>query len=265
MNVLFLGGNRFVGKALAERFVSFGYKVTVFNRQGTGPKGVKVIQGDRNEKGSLSKIPFIDFDIVIDFCLFKPEQLELMKEYIFPINKYIFISSASVGREEWGAYGKEKEDCEALVKEYFDNFTIIRPPYIDGPNSHRARTAQIINQIENGKPVTIDGDGNYVFNVTWVDDVVMFLSKIVESKWFNNDVIELACSEQYTMNEYIQMIAEYLDKPFVTAIDSKPFWAPAHDLGVKPNQFSIDFKPVTEKLDDFYQWYKTNGIKKYGY
>ena len=63
MNVLFLGGNRFVGKALAERFLSFGYNVTVFNRQGTGPKGVKVIQGDRNQKGSLSKIPFIDFDI----------------------------------------------------------------------------------------------------------------------------------------------------------------------------------------------------------
>ena len=79
MNVLFLGGNRFVGKALAERFVSFGYNVTVFNRQGTGPKGVKVIQGDRNEKGSLSKIPFIDFDIVIDFCLFKHSSAQRLR------------------------------------------------------------------------------------------------------------------------------------------------------------------------------------------
>jgi len=265
MKVLFLGGNRFVGKALAERFIGFGYEVTVFNRQGTGPKGATIIQGDRNSRGDMTKIPFIDFDTVIDFCLFKPEQLELMKNYIFPVTKYIFISSASVGREEWGAYGKEKEECEALVKDYFYNFTIIRPPYIDGPNSHRARTAQIINQIENGLPVTIDGDGEYVFNVTWVDDVVMFISKVVESNWYNNDVIKLACAEQYTMNEYIQIIAKFLDKTYETAFDSKPFWAPANDLGVAPNQFSIDFKPVTEKLEDFYQWYKTYGINKYGY
>lgn len=265
MKVLFIGGNRFVGKALAERFIDFKMDVTVFNRKGTGPKGAEIIKGDRNNKGDLEKVKFINYDIVIDFCLFKPEQFELFREYIFPIQKYIFISSASVGRPEWGAYGTEKEDCEALVKDYFRNFIIVRPPYIDGPNSHRARTSQIINQIENNIPVTIAGDGEYTFNITWVDDVVRFLSHIVESNWFNNEVVELGNAEQFTMKEYIKLIADFLGKDYEIAYDSKPFWAPAYDLGVEKNDHSHNFKPVSEKLQELYDWYNEIGKEKYGY
>ena len=265
MKILFIGGNRFVGKALAERFIGFKYDVTVFNRKGIGPEGATVIQGDRNIKGDLQKIPFAEFDIVIDFCLFKPEQFEMFREFIFPFQKYIFISSGSVGRPEWGAYGTEKEECEALVKEYFNNFITVRPPYIDGPNSHRARTAQILNQIENNTPVTIAGNGEYTFNITWVDDVVRFLSHIVESNWYNNDVVELGNPEQFTMNEYIAIVAAFLGKDYEVEYNSKSFWAPAYDLGVKENEHSHNFKPVNEKIQELYDWYNKIGKEKYGY
>ena len=50
--VLILGGNRFVGKALAKKIVwEYRYNfVDVFNRSGTGPWGTNIIQGDRNNR-----------------------------------------------------------------------------------------------------------------------------------------------------------------------------------------------------------------------
>ena len=67
------------------------------------------------------------------------------------------------------------------------------------------------------------------------------------------------------MKEYIKIIADFLSKDYQIAFDSKPFWAPAYDLGVKENEHSYNFKPVNEKLQELYDWYNKIGKQKYGY
>ena len=67
--ILILGGNRFVGLQLSKVLQS-NYQITVFNRKGTGGEGVNIIQGDRNNENDIQNIPFSDFEIVWDFCLF---------------------------------------------------------------------------------------------------------------------------------------------------------------------------------------------------
>ena len=57
MNIFVFGGNRFVGKALTEKLLE-DHKVTVFNRQGTGPEGVQIIEGDRNDFSTMSPTNF---------------------------------------------------------------------------------------------------------------------------------------------------------------------------------------------------------------
>jgi nucleoside-diphosphate-sugar epimerase len=47
MKILIVGGNRFIGKGLADKLCP-GHSVTVFNRSGNGPENVSIIQGDRN-------------------------------------------------------------------------------------------------------------------------------------------------------------------------------------------------------------------------
>ncbi len=50
MNILIIGGNRFMGKQLSIELVTMNNEVDVFNRSGTGTLGVNIIQGDRNNR-----------------------------------------------------------------------------------------------------------------------------------------------------------------------------------------------------------------------
>ena len=264
MNIFVFGGNRFVGKALTERLLK-NNSVTIFNRSGTGPEGANIIKGDRNIVSDLHNIEFDSYDLIIDFCLFKAEQFHKFAHLIQDNQKYIFISSASVGREQWGKYGTDKEECERLILEKFSKVKIIRPPYIDGENSHRARTAQIINQIENNKPVTIAGDGNYYINIVWVDDVVDFLDKLSLETDYSPEVIELANPRNYLMLEYIDVIASQLGKEYTIQDHSDKFWAPAYDLDMMYSMYTEEFNLVVSKIPKFLEWYNTKGKIKYGY
>ena len=63
MTILIIGGNRFVGKLLAEALTKLNHKVTVFNRKGTSPEGCLIIKGDRNNLEDLKQINFAHFDL----------------------------------------------------------------------------------------------------------------------------------------------------------------------------------------------------------
>ena len=51
--VLVTGGNRGIGRAIAERFVADGYKVAVTARSGEGPEGTLTVRADVTDSASL--------------------------------------------------------------------------------------------------------------------------------------------------------------------------------------------------------------------
>ena len=51
--VLVTGGNRGIGRAIAERFVSAGYKVAVTARSGEGPEGTLTVRADVTDAGAI--------------------------------------------------------------------------------------------------------------------------------------------------------------------------------------------------------------------
>ncbi|GAB2522786.1 beta-ketoacyl-ACP reductase [Microbacterium petrolearium] len=51
--VLVTGGNRGIGRAIAERFVREGHRVAVTGRSGEGPEGVLTVHADVNDGASL--------------------------------------------------------------------------------------------------------------------------------------------------------------------------------------------------------------------
>ena len=91
MKILIIGGNRFVGKSLTTELISRNNDVDIFNRRGLGPSNINVIKGDRNNISDLKKIDFKLYDCIVDMCLYKLEQFELIKKLILDYTNFIFV------------------------------------------------------------------------------------------------------------------------------------------------------------------------------
>lgn len=98
MNLLILGGTRFLGRALVEEALAQGDEVTLFNRGLSGPAlfpHLEHIRGDRN--GGLEGLHGRTWDAVIDTCGYVPRLVgDAARLLADAVDLYTFISSISV-------------------------------------------------------------------------------------------------------------------------------------------------------------------------
>lgn len=159
MNVLIIGGTRFVGRHIADAFVAHGHDVTLFNR-GSHPAvhtDLEQVHGDR-----ARDLPLLDgrtWDAVIDTSGYLPGVVEISTRYFAErTRQYVFVSTVSVYDHERtsgpaedapllelppdadpGAYSDEhygalKVLCERQVRNVFgDRAVILRPGLVAGP------------------------------------------------------------------------------------------------------------------------------------
>lgn len=211
MQVLIIGGPRFVGYALTEALLKNKHTVTYFNRGKTNPElfpEVEKIRGDRD--GEIRKIGNKTFDVVIDTCGYLPRIVKQSVDYLKEkTTYYVFISSVSVysatslipkrdetsevfeledktTEEIMGApnnYGGLKVLCERLVQETFGEKTIIiRPGYIIGPNDPTHRFTYWPVRIRKGGNMLAPGDKPCNLQVVDVRDLAEFTVKLLEHK-----------------------------------------------------------------------------------
>jgi nucleoside-diphosphate-sugar epimerase len=180
MKILVLGGNRFMGKEVCKRIVSTSIPphLTIFNRSGTSPTDkAAVIQGDRNNIADLKLIDWESVDVVVDMCLYKLDQFELILPMIKD-KKYIFISSIAAldNMSFLGEYGKQKRLIEeVLIKEKSRNRIIIRPSYVlssPGVVSHHVRDQYYLDCLFNNEHIEVDGNGDAKLGFVFASDVV---------------------------------------------------------------------------------------------
>jgi 2'-hydroxyisoflavone reductase len=115
--VLVVGGSYFVGRVFVEELLKAGgYEIHVLNR-GRIPirkEGVREHTSDRHDLARLKEaLPRLSWDVVVDFCAYKPEDVEIMlralqgghrdgdtADSVSPhraaVGQYIYISTASV-------------------------------------------------------------------------------------------------------------------------------------------------------------------------
>jgi 2'-hydroxyisoflavone reductase len=160
MNVLIIGGTKFLGRALVVAAREKGHTVTLFHRGQTNPglfTEVEEILGDRNT--DLAQLQNRHWDVVIDTCGYTPEAVRKSAgQLASQVDQYIFISSISVysdfrqaGIEETapleqlpeGAdeafkpehYGALKALCEQTAEAQMPGRVLnIRPGLIVGPH-----------------------------------------------------------------------------------------------------------------------------------
>jgi nucleoside-diphosphate-sugar epimerase len=111
LEVLVIGGNRYVGKRLLARLLAAGHRVTVLNRGSSPPPaGVEHLRADRDDEGSLTgALGSRSFDVVVDQVCYTPRQAAIAhRVFSGRTRRYVMTSTVEV---------YEYEDSPALVRE----------------------------------------------------------------------------------------------------------------------------------------------------
>lgn len=176
MDILILGGTRFVGRHLVEAALASGHNVTLFNRGQTNPgmyPQVEELHGDRD--GGLDALRGRSWDVVFDVNGYVPrivrQSADLLKNQV---RHYVFVSSISVYADiandtaedstnlhelddptvedvNGATYGGLKVLCEREVSAiYGDRGGIVRAGLVVGRYDHYARLPYLIKRFMQG-------------------------------------------------------------------------------------------------------------------
>lgn len=187
MRILFIGGTRFVGRAMAEAAVERGHEVTLLHRGQTVPSGSLasdgVVQLHADRDGDLSVLAGREFDTTVDVCAYVPRQVTRLAEaldgrgghHVFISTMSVFADTDEPGLDEDGklvklddpsteevtaeTYGGLKVLCEKEAASQYgdDALTVIRPTYVIGPHDHTGRFTWWVRRIAHGGEVLAPG------------------------------------------------------------------------------------------------------------
>jgi nucleoside-diphosphate-sugar epimerase len=210
--ILILGGTSFVGRNITQFLADQNrFEITLFNRAISNPtifKTLNSIQGDRNNQKDIEKIFAKNWDFIIDVSCYFPHQLKpILQGNLKGLSNYIFISTCSVYDNERHqalcrnekasilpclpseekdespqSYGKRKAACERILKNSGIPFTILRPALIYGKFDPTDRMYYWLYQIKKEQKILLPEQGKRLFSITYIDDLVQAISKIITLK-----------------------------------------------------------------------------------
>jgi nucleoside-diphosphate-sugar epimerase len=246
VNVLVIGGSRFVGRYLVWRLLARGHQVTVLNRGRIGdPFGDRVerLVGDRTGPDLSRLLADRSFDAVVDMAAYTGEDGRRAAELLRGRTKhYVMVSTGQVylvrqgcprpmrepAREEdydgpvmacpldhadvgdW-EYGIGKRDCEdALAQATRNGFpaTRVRIPMVNGPLDYFRRIEGYLWRLLDGGPVILPDGGTQ--RVRHVDgaEVARFLCDILGKQVTFGRAFNVAHQEMPTLAELVSELRE---------------------------------------------------------
>jgi 2'-hydroxyisoflavone reductase len=211
MNILILGGTKFLGRHLVDSALARGHQVTLFNRGKTNPglfPQVETILGDREH--DIDKLSGRTWDAVIDVAGYFPRIVRLAATSLErSVGRYVFISSISVypdsdlhkiGIDESDPVGTLKDEtveeitgetygplkalCEKTARDIFgdDRTLIIRPGLIVGPNDPTDRFTYWPVRVARGGEVLAPEKPEVPVQIVDVRDLSDFTIRMIEEK-----------------------------------------------------------------------------------
>lgn len=275
MQLLVMGGTRFIGRQFVKAAVAGGHQVTLFNR-GTkrAPAGVAdTILGDRNT--DLDRLAGRDFDAVVDTSAYVPRQVRQAARLLEPrVGRYLFISTISVYADTSQpyldedapllrlddrateqvtneTYGGLKVLCEEELAAAWpsERTLVIRPTLVAGPDDPTDRFTYWPVRVARGGDVLAPGGPRKPLQ--WIDvrDLANWMLYGLESELsgtfnatseadrFDFGTLLAACAEEADANPELTWVdEEFLLRHGVRPFADLPFWLTAPD----ENLFRLD-------------------------
>ncbi len=198
MKALFIGGTGIISQSITELALERGWEITLLNRGNTPPPlGARAVHADMGDEAAVrAALGEETFDVVADFIVYTPDQLERdLRLFTGRTRQYIFISTASAYqkpctdwritestplRNPYWQYSRDKIACEErLMRAYCEQgfpMTVVRPSHtyshrsIPLPVRSEKGVWQVLKRMQEGKPVIVPGDGTSIWTVTHSDD-----------------------------------------------------------------------------------------------
>lgn len=239
MDILVVGGNRFMGRSLVWRLLFGGHRVTLLNRGQSGdPFGERVerLVADRGGEGFDRALAGRRFDRVIDFAAFTGEELARSARVLGGrVGHYVMISTGQVylvregcptpsregdyagpvlagpptpaDHEDW-AYGVGKREAEDALVAAAGRLpsTRLRIPMVNGEGDPKRRIEAYLWRLLDGGPLLVPAAGAVARHV-YRGAVVAAVAGIVEGPPAAGQVYNLAQAETPTVRQLIELLA----------------------------------------------------------
>ncbi len=291
MDVLVVGGSRFLGLHVVMALQEEGHQVTTLNR-GTlnQPANVRHLKCDRKDRPRTKKmLDREDFDAVIDISISASEDTRQMIElFEGRIDRFVHCSTGAVYEDRWeypvleddptiawtggGTYPEEKAECERLLTDAYMQkgfpIVILRPTVIYGPHNYVYREAYVFDRAEADRPIPVPGDGKSVTHVVHVDDVAKAFVSSLSFKTCIGQVYNIAGPRAVTLDRWAEAAAKpVVDLPKILHYDQnlhKQTQEQGFPLSVSPWVMSIEkarrnlrFNPrsLEDGMKETYAWY----------
>ncbi len=221
MKVLFLGGSRFVGKALVSRLLSSGHDITLFTRGILPtPENINHLVGDRSNDEDLKQLSEKGFDLIVDSSGRKLEDTQRALEFTgIPSFRFVYVSSAGVyANQELFPLSENtpidpksrhigKANTEFWLRNEGIPFTSFRPTYIYGPGNYNPIEAWFFDRITNGRPIPMPGDGQAITQLGHVSDLADAISISLETDQTVNKIYNCSGKEAVSFKGLIETAA----------------------------------------------------------
>ncbi|HZD10403.1 MAG TPA: NAD-dependent epimerase/dehydratase family protein [Candidatus Binatia bacterium] len=268
MNLLVIGGTRFVGRHIVEHALGRDHSLTLFNRGRSNPglfEGVEEVHGDRD--GDLHLLSGRRWDAVIDTSGYVPRVVQASAELLAQAtDRYVFISTISVYADPLAphsdedaplatiedptveeitgeTYGALKVLCERAVTDTFGAAAlIVRPGLVVGPHDPTDRFTYWPVRVASGGTALAPGEPRRPVQFIDARDLAAWTLDMIEaneSGTFNATGPDYRLAMQRVLFECRKVAGSdadftWVDDNFLLAHDVAPFtelplWVPGED------------------------------------
>jgi nucleoside-diphosphate-sugar epimerase len=282
MKVLFIGGTGKISSACTVAAVQGGVDLYLLNRGKswrTVPAGVREIHADISDKKSvLNALSDQTFDVVVNWIVFTPEEIERDIElFKGRTGQYIFISSASAYHKPvislpitestplhnpFWSYSQKKIACEKRLYQacFEENFpiTIVRPSHTyDETMLIVSGNYTTVHRMRQGKKVIIHGDGTSLWTVTHNSDFAKGFTGLLGNHYAIGEAVHITSDQVLTWNQVYELVAAqagaelravHLPSELIAAYDAE--WG-AGLLGDKAHSAVFDNTKIKRLVPDF--------------
>lgn len=245
MDVLMIGGTRFMGRIAVRKLLEQGDRVTVFSRGNVRPDwwdDVEHIQGDRTQLEDFkAKLKGKTFDAAIDTQAMVREHVESAVTALQGnLGRYLFVSSAAVYSKE-GVYAEKRvqESDRNLFKETDVNwesldytrvegehpyaagkrraekwlqesstvpYTIIRLPQMLGEDDPQPQSWWWSQRALDGGPIIIPGEHRGMFRYLYATDAAEAFVRAIKTPSTTDQTYHIGSQEIITIEHWASMV-----------------------------------------------------------